>query len=247
MSKLITLDNLEKYNVNIQKVIDNKVPTKVSAFENDSNYVSLDAAQQMIDNALPSLEYCTNNDILRLFDASIPEEPETPVNPEPDEPDTPEEPETPVDPNQIIGRAYSNGDILVTDTNLDDGEYVLQYIDNDGNIIDNFNPIMSFEVDNTEDEDIPSMGLSNVYPEDIVKKTYAKINPYTCINCGKCYDTTIGCKYNNIIMLDNRIVPTVGLLNEYSSLGAPGCFYTICNNECIAACPYYAIGLLSLN
>ena len=58
------------------------VPTKVSAFENDSNYVSSGVVRQMIDDTTAKLHtYCTNDDILRLFDTSIPEEPVEPEVP----------------------------------------------------------------------------------------------------------------------------------------------------------------------
>lgn len=111
------------------------VPTKVSAFENDSNYVSLETAQQMINDALPSLEYCTNDDILRLFDPSIPEEPV--------EPDTPVEPEVPA---ENIGSITEDNSIVIDETQLENGTYTLRYVDSDNNIIDNFNEITSFEI-----------------------------------------------------------------------------------------------------
>ena len=102
------------------------VPTKVSAFENDSNYVSLETVQQMIaDNNV----YCTNDDILRLFDSSIPE--------------TPVDPEVPVD---SIGSITEDNSIVIDETQLENGTYTLRYVDSNDNIIDNFNEITSFKI-----------------------------------------------------------------------------------------------------
>lgn len=78
--------------------------------------------------------YCTNNDILRLFDASIPEEPDTPV-----------EPEIPV---ESIGSMTEDNSITIDETQLENGTYTLRYIDANDNIIDNFNEITSFEINN---------------------------------------------------------------------------------------------------
>ncbi len=99
------------------------VPTKVSAFENDSNYVSLETVQQMIADAIANL----NN----------PEEPETPVDPEPD---------TPVEPTENIGSITEDNSIIIDETQLENGTYTLRYIDSNDNIIDNFNEITSFEI-----------------------------------------------------------------------------------------------------
>lgn len=120
MDKIVTLQNLKRFHDNI-----------------------LETIQQMIaDNNVNYHVYCTNNDILRLFDASIPEEPETPVDPEPD---TPMAPETPI---KIVGSITEDNSIVIDETQLANGTYVLRYIDANDNIIDNFNTIMSFEINN---------------------------------------------------------------------------------------------------
>lgn len=60
-TKFISLYNLSHYDKNIKNVIDTKVqelniPTKVSELENDSNFISSDAAQQMIDDSIANLD-----------------------------------------------------------------------------------------------------------------------------------------------------------------------------------------------
>jgi hypothetical protein len=97
------------------------VPTKVSAFENDSNYVSLEVVQQMIADAIANLN-----------------KPEEPV-----QPDTPVEPEV---PTENIGSITENNSIVIDETQLENGTYTLRYIDSNDNIIDNFNEITSFEI-----------------------------------------------------------------------------------------------------
>ena len=59
--KFISLHNLSRYDQNIKNVIDTKVqeliiPTKVSELENDSNFISSDTAQQMIDDSIANLD-----------------------------------------------------------------------------------------------------------------------------------------------------------------------------------------------
>lgn len=102
----------------------------------------------------------------------------------------------------------------------------------------------------TPDVDTPSTPSIDVvspdWPEDRVKNNFARINNAICIECGKCYDTNIGCKYNNIVVLDGQTRPTVIPYNYYTSAGVPGCLYTSCNNECISACPYNAITLYNI-
>jgi MinD superfamily P-loop ATPase len=89
----------------------------------------------------------------------------------------------------------------------------------------------------------PTATVTPDWPEDRVKNNFARINNAICIECGKCYDTTIGCKYNNIVVLDGHTRPTVIADNYLTSAGVPGCLYTTCNNECISACTYNAITL----
>ena len=102
----ISLDNLSRYHNNLQSFIEDKLK----------------------DIQTPSLEYCTNDDILRLFDPSIPEEPETPT--------------------ENIGSISEDNSIVIDETQLENGTYTLRYIDANDNIIDNFNEITSFEINN---------------------------------------------------------------------------------------------------
>lgn len=140
-NKIITLNTLSQYHDNVGKLIDDKinkiptVPTKVSAFENDSDYVSSEVVQQMIDETTANLHiYCTNDDILSLFNINTPEEP-----------DTPEEPEV---PTESIGSITEDNSIVIDETQLENGTYTLRYIDTNENVIDNFNEITSFEINN---------------------------------------------------------------------------------------------------
>lgn len=50
--KYISLDNLIHYDVNIKNII----PTKVSEIENDSNFITSEIAQQMIDDSIANLD-----------------------------------------------------------------------------------------------------------------------------------------------------------------------------------------------
>lgn len=109
-SKIITIGTLSRYNENIQSVIDSKVQKLMSDTE---------------------LKFCTNDDILRLFDTSIPEEPI--------------EPEV---PTENIGSISEDNSIVIDETQLENGTYTLRYIDSNNNIIDNFNEITSFEINN---------------------------------------------------------------------------------------------------
>ena len=81
--------------------------------------------------------YCTDDDILRFFDPSIPDEPV--------EPDTPVEPEV---PTKNIGSISEDNSIVIDETQLENGIYTLRYIDSNENVIDNFNEITSFEINN---------------------------------------------------------------------------------------------------
>jgi hypothetical protein len=117
---------------------DERYYTKAEVDELLSNQVSLEVVQQMIaDNNANCHVYCTNDDILSLFDASIPEEPV--------EPDTPVEPEV---PTESIGSISEDNSIVIDETQLENGIYTLRYIDTNENIIDNFNEITSFEINN---------------------------------------------------------------------------------------------------
>lgn len=106
-SKIVTLETLERYHNKLSQLFD--------------DYAKLED--------MPSIEYCTNNDILRLFDPSIPEEPKGP--------------ETPM---ENIGSITKDNSIVIDETQLENGTYTLRYIDSNDNIIDNFNEITSFEI-----------------------------------------------------------------------------------------------------
>lgn len=117
---------------------DERYYTKAEVDELLSNHVSLEVVQQMIaDNNANCHVYCTTNDILRLFDASIPEEPV--------EPDTPVEPEV---PTESIGSISEDNSIVIDEAQLENGTYTLRYIDSNENVINNFNEITSFEINN---------------------------------------------------------------------------------------------------
>lgn len=65
---------------------------------------------------------------------------------EPIEPDNPVEPDEPEVPTGSIGIITSDNSILIDETQLENGTYTLKYIDENENIIDNFNEITSFEI-----------------------------------------------------------------------------------------------------
>lgn len=92
------------------------------------NFVSKDVVAQMIQEALDNY----NNS----------ETPDTPVEPEPD---TPVEPEVPI---ENIGSIAEDNSIIIDETQLENGVYTLKYIDSNDNIIDNFNDITTFEINN---------------------------------------------------------------------------------------------------
>lgn len=106
MKKIISIDELSYYNDKLWAAINQKLEES-------------------------SIEYCTNDDILRLFDPSIPE--------------TPVEPEV---PTESIGSISEDNSIVIDETQLENGTYTLRYIDSSDNIIDNFNEITSFEINN---------------------------------------------------------------------------------------------------
>jgi hypothetical protein len=106
MKKIISIEELSYYNDKLWSAINQKLKES-------------------------SIEYCTNDDILRLFDPSIPE--------------TPVEPEV---PTESIGSISEDNSIVIDETQLENGTYTLRYIDSSDNIIDNFNEITSFEINN---------------------------------------------------------------------------------------------------
>jgi hypothetical protein len=112
----------------IDHIHDERYYTKAEVDGLLSNYVSLEVVQQMIADAIANL--------------NKPEEPDQPVEPEPDEPDTPEE------PIGDFGIITNDNSIIIDETQLENGKYTLRYIDSNDNIIDNFNEITTFEINN---------------------------------------------------------------------------------------------------
>lgn len=60
-NKIVTVNGLQRYTVNINNVIDARIqdiniPTHVSELENDSNFITSDTAQQMIDDSIANLD-----------------------------------------------------------------------------------------------------------------------------------------------------------------------------------------------
>ena len=132
--KIITFYNLQHYHNKISQIIDNKqdIISDLSEYAKKSDIPLLDDYAMLED--IPSIEYCTTEDILRLFDTNIP--------------DAPIEPDTPVVPEENIGSISDDNSIVIDETRLENGTYTLRYIDNNDNIIDNFNEITSFEINN---------------------------------------------------------------------------------------------------
>lgn len=93
--------------------------TKLSEFENNCNFVSLETVQLMIQEALAGLDNTPDSD-------------------------TPESDVT----QDSIGSITEDNSIIIDETQLANGTYTLKYIDSNNNIIDNFNEITSFEVNN---------------------------------------------------------------------------------------------------
>lgn len=102
-NKIVTFKNLEHYHNKLSQLLD--------------NYANLED--------IPSIEYCTNDDIYRLFNGNV---------------DVPEQ------PSVIVGSITDDNSIVIDETQLENGTYSLRYIDSNDNIIDNFNEITSFEI-----------------------------------------------------------------------------------------------------
>ena len=56
------------------------------------------------------------------------------------------DPETPETPTESVGVVTEDNSIVIDETQLENGTYVLKYIDANDNIVDNFNEITSFEI-----------------------------------------------------------------------------------------------------
>ena len=100
-NKIVTIENLERYHNKLSQLIGDR----------------------------PSIEYCTNDDIYRLFNTNIPETPDVPEQ-----------------PSEIVGSITNDNSIVIDETQLENGTYTIRYIDSNDNIIDNFNEIASFEI-----------------------------------------------------------------------------------------------------
>lgn len=59
---------------------------------------------------------------------------------------SPEDPENPETPTENVGVVTEDNSIVIDETQLENGTYVLKYIDANDNIVDNFNEIASFEI-----------------------------------------------------------------------------------------------------
>ena len=78
---------------------------------------------------LESWKFATEDDIIKILNGTyIP---------------SPENPET---PTENIGAVTEDNSIVIDETQLENGTYVLKYIDANDNILDNFNEITSFEI-----------------------------------------------------------------------------------------------------
>ena len=106
-NKIVTFKNLERYHNKLSQLLD--------------NYVNIED--------IPSIEYCTNDDIYSLFNGNVPETPDVPEQ-----------------PSVIVGSITDDNSIVIDETQLENGTYSLRYIDSNDNIIDNFNEITSFEI-----------------------------------------------------------------------------------------------------
>ena len=104
---------------------DERYYTKAEVDEMLSNYVSKDVVSQMIEQALENY-----------------------FNSDSDTPDIPETPEEPTPEDESIGTITDDNSIVIDETQLENGTYTLRYIDSNDNIVDNFNDITSFEINN---------------------------------------------------------------------------------------------------
>ena len=109
MDKIITIENLQFYHNKLSQLLD--------------GYAKLEN--------IPSTEYCTNDDIYRLFNTNIPETTDAPEQ-----------------PSVIVGSITNDNSIVIDETQLENGVYTLKYIDSNNNIISNFNDITTFEINN---------------------------------------------------------------------------------------------------
>lgn len=81
-----------------------------------------------------SWNFATEDDINKILNGTYIPSPDTPVEPEV--------------PTESIGSITEDNSIVIDETQLENGTYTLRYIDANDNIIDNFNEITSFEINN---------------------------------------------------------------------------------------------------
>ena len=130
MDKIITLENLQIYHNEISKKLDNKqdvisdldqyvkkselptIPNKISSFENDCNYVSLEVVERMIADAIANIGTS-------------------------DKPITGE-----------ICTIDENNSIVIDTTQLQNDTYTLKYVNASGNVLENYDEITTFEINN---------------------------------------------------------------------------------------------------
>jgi hypothetical protein len=60
----------------------------------------------------------------------------------------PEEPDVPQEPTENVGTITENNAIEIDESQLENGTYTLKYIDSEDNVVDNFNEIITFEINN---------------------------------------------------------------------------------------------------
>jgi hypothetical protein len=86
------------------------------------------------DNVLKIIEswkFATNSDIDEILNGTYVE---------PDEPDVPQ------DPIENVGTITENNTIEIDESQLENGTYTLKYIDSEDNVVENFNEIITFEI-----------------------------------------------------------------------------------------------------
>lgn len=133
--KLIDIEKLSRYHENLNAFLTTKQDVLNDIDDIRSGAAKGATALQSVPadyakkSDIPSIEYCTNDDIYRLFNTNIPETPDVPEQ-----------------PSEIIGSIANDNSIVIDEAQLENGTYTLRYIDSNDNIIDNFNEITSFEI-----------------------------------------------------------------------------------------------------
>ena len=97
---------------------------KVKKIINDNNQ-AMDERVKVFE----SWTFATEEDIIKILNGTYVPSPEDPKN-----------------PTENIGVVTEDNSIVIDETQLENGTYVLKYIDANDNIVDNFNEIVSFEI-----------------------------------------------------------------------------------------------------